>query len=51
MDGKPTREVGNLDDSIRPLKVFYGRELVHDFGPQMLKTLQAIMVRGYRSRH
>ena len=46
-DGQPTREVGNLDDSVRPLKVFYGRELVRDFGPQKLKTLQAVMVRGY----
>ena len=46
-DGKPTREVGNLDDSVRPLKVFYGRELVRDFGPQRLKTLQAVMVHGY----
>ena len=46
-NGRPTRSLGNIDDAVRPLMLFYGRELVQDFGPLELQTIQALMVTGY----
>ena len=44
-NGALTQSVANIDDSIRPLKALYGRELVREFGPLKLQALQAGLVR------
>lgn len=46
-DGRVTGEVSNIDHSIRPLKLLYGRELVRDFGPLKLQAVRTLMVKGY----
>jgi hypothetical protein len=46
-DGRPTGEIHNFDYAIVPLRVLYGREQVHDFGPLRLKSIQSLMAKGY----
>ncbi|REK17370.1 MAG: site-specific integrase [Planctomycetota bacterium] len=46
-NGKLTSTVASLDYAIRPLRQFYGRELVRDFGPLALQALQGHLSRGY----
>jgi hypothetical protein len=44
-NGRPTRQLGNFDDAIRPLKKLYGREPVCEFGPLKLQTLQTVFAK------
>ena len=44
-DGKPTQELENMRDAIRPLRRLYGTTDVADFGPLCLRAVQAEMVR------
>jgi len=49
-NGEPTKTLGNINDAIRPLRGLFGRELVREFGPLKLKTLQGVLAQGYSDR-
>jgi len=39
-DGRPTGEVRNFDDAMKPLALLYGDEPVRAFGPRKLKAVR-----------
>jgi hypothetical protein len=43
-DGKPTGEVRNLKDAMRPLRALYGLAPANDFGPKALKLVRQYMI-------
>jgi integrase len=43
-DGKPTGEVGNLKDAMRPLRTLYGLTDACEFGPKALKLVRQYMI-------
>jgi integrase len=43
-DGKPTRELGNLKDALRPLRKLYGDTEAAKFGPMALRTVHEDMI-------
>ncbi len=43
-DGKPTSELGNMRDALRPVRQLYGSTLAIDFGPLSLKALRQHMI-------
>jgi integrase len=45
-DGRPTRELDNLRDALRPLRKLYGHTHVRAFGPLALRAVQQEMVKG-----
>ncbi len=49
-DGRPTGQVSNFDQAMRPLLVLYGELLVKDFGPLKLEAVRELMVKGYTDR-
>jgi integrase len=44
--GKPTRELDNLKDALRPLKKLYGLSRADHFGPLALKTVRDAMIKS-----
>ena len=44
-DGRPTSELDNYRQALRPLKRLYGRTAARDFGPLALKALRAEMIK------
>jgi len=49
-DGQPTATIRNIDDSIRRLKLLFGRERVREFGPLKLQALQAVLSKSLARR-
>ena len=45
-DGRPTRELDNLRDALRPLRRLYGHTQARDFGPLALRAVQQEMERA-----
>jgi integrase len=45
-DGKPTQELENLHEALKPLRRLYGHTLARDFGPLALRALRDTMVRS-----
>jgi hypothetical protein len=43
-NGRPTGEVSNLKDSMRPLRALYSHSLVKDFGPKALQAVRQYMI-------
>ena len=43
-DGKPTRELDNLKDALRPLRKLYGGTEAAKFGPMSLRTVREDMI-------
>jgi integrase len=43
-DGRPTRELDNIRDSLRPLKKLYGHTAAAQFGPLALKAVRRAMI-------
>lgn len=46
-DGQPGKEVADMMYALRPLNYLYGSTLACDFGPLALKTVRAVMIKGY----
>lgn len=49
-DGRPTGELENLRQAVRPLLATYGDTLVRDFTPPRLETVRELMIAGYIDR-
>jgi integrase len=45
-DGKPTGELDNFRDALRPLRKLYGHTLAHSFSPLALRTVREEMVKA-----
>ena len=45
-DGKPTQELANIRDAIRPLRKLYGSTKTVDFGPLALRSIQQELIRA-----
>src|SRR5271157_363513 len=45
-DRRPTQELENMRDALRPLHKLYGSALVTDFGPLALRTIQQSLARS-----
>jgi hypothetical protein len=45
-DGKPTRELDNFRDALRPLRRLYGSTPASDFGPLALRAVREDMIQG-----
>lgn len=43
-DGKPTKELANIRQALRPLRELYSLTSVHEFGPLALKTVRQAMI-------
>src|ERR1700683_3492430 len=43
-EGKPTRELENLKDALRPLRKLYGNTEAAQFGPLALRTVREDMI-------
>ncbi len=43
-DGNPSRELGNLRDALRPLRLLYAHSPAREFGPLALRAVQDAMV-------
>ncbi|MBN2561057.1 MAG: site-specific integrase [Phycisphaerae bacterium] len=43
-NGKPTKEIPCIRESLRPLQVLYGRTIVSSFGPTALKGVRQTMI-------
>jgi integrase len=49
-DGRPTREIDNFRDALRPLLALYGSTSAAEFGPLALRSVQDEMVRSGLAR-
>ncbi len=49
-DGRPTGELENVRQAVRPLVAIYGDTFVRGFGPRQLATVRDSMLRGYVDR-
>jgi len=49
-DGRPSREVDNLRDALRPVRQLYGHTEAHAFGPLALRAVQQEMIKDGLSR-
>jgi hypothetical protein len=47
-DGRPSGEVANLKDAMRPLRALYSHTLARDFGPKALKAVRKYMITDER---
>jgi integrase len=45
-DGRPTGELDNFRDALRPLRKIYGHTLAKDFGPLALRTVREEMIKA-----
>jgi integrase len=43
-NGRPTGEISNLKDSMRPLRALYSHSLAKDFGPKSLQAVRQYMI-------
>ena len=43
-DGRPTGELGNYRESLRPLRHIFGNSLANDFGPLTFKATRQAMI-------
>jgi hypothetical protein len=50
VDGKPTQEIVNVKDSIKPVKRLYGKTSARSFGPLALRAVRDAMVRAGLAR-
>ena len=50
-DGRPTGEVSEFDQAMKPLLVLYADLPVKDFGPKKLAAVREVMVKGFTDRH
>ncbi len=50
---RPTGELANIDQAIRPLKQVYGEIAVEEFGPRRLEAIRRLMLEGggYRNKN
>ena len=51
LDGKPTRELDNIRDALRPVRDLYGTTLANGFGPLALKSVRQAMMNASLSRN
>jgi integrase len=49
-EGRPTSELDNLRDALRPLRKLYGTTPAHEFGPLALRAVRDLMVRSGLAR-
>ena len=49
-DGRPTKELGCMQEALRPLRQLYGHTSARDFGPKALKTVRQHMIDRSLSR-
>lgn len=49
-DGRPTNELGNIRDAIRPLRQLYGDTRAGEFGPLALRAVRDAMIRSGLAR-
>jgi len=49
-DGKPTAEIANIHDALKPVERRYGDELAAEFGPLAFKTIRAELIKAGLAR-